>query len=177
MPCVPFTSWKTENANNVLRQLNLNISNPVIRHGDEIEFIDCDSVNEKMNMINNLKKAGHKTIAIICKTEKEAKNLYNSIHKLDSEVRLISSKDESYEGGVCILTSTASKGLEFDAVILNDVSNNVYLENSKYDMHLLYVACTRALHKLIVVYNKNLCRVFEKEYEKDKDVKKLIKLK
>ena len=53
-----------------------------------------------------------------------------------------------------------AKGLEFDAVIINDASSNTYDITNKTDMHLLYVACTRALHKLEILYDRELCPVF-----------------
>ena len=50
-----------------------------------------------------------------------------------------------------ILTSVFyAKGLEFDAIILPDVSNKNY--NSTIDKHILYVACTRALQQLNIYY-------------------------
>ena len=39
-----------------------------------------------------------------------------------------------------------SKGLEFDAVIICDADSQTY--HDKEDKNLLYVACTRALHRL-----------------------------
>ena len=59
-----------------------------------------------------------------------------------------------------MLTSALANGLEFDAVIINDASSNTYDINDNVDMHLLYVACTRALHKLEILYDKELCPVF-----------------
>ena len=67
-----------------------------------------------------------------------------------------------------VLTSALSKGLEFDAVIINDASNKVYDENNMDDMHLLYVAETRSLHELDVLYDKTLCPVFSNERTMDK---------
>ena len=67
-----------------------------------------------------------------------------------------------------VLTSALSKGLEFDAVMINDASNKVYDENNMDDMHLLYVAETRALHELDVLYDKVLCPVFSNEKSMNK---------
>ena len=54
-----------------------------------------------------------------------------------------------------------AKGLEFDAVILCDVSQGVY--EGEENRRLLYVACTRALHRLSLI-----C---EKEPERSKEYK------
>ena len=43
-----------------------------------------------------------------------------------------------------------AKGLEFDEVIVPDADNRNY--GSDYDRNLLYIACTRAMHKLTLFY-------------------------
>ena len=49
-----------------------------------------------------------------------------------------------------------SKGLEFDAVIINGASENIYSSSNNLDMKLLYVAITRALHEVDIVYSGEL---------------------
>jgi len=87
----------------------------------------------------------------------------------------VTSNDTEYHGGISLLTSYLAKGLEFDAVIINDATDIVYDENSKIDMHLLYVACTRALHELEINYKNNLCKVFNTSMEKENITKKVLK--
>ena len=43
-----------------------------------------------------------------------------------------------------------SKGLEFDEVIVPDVAQDTY--RTEKDRGLLYIACTRAMHRLTVMY-------------------------
>lgn len=50
---------------------------------------------------------------------------------------------------LCIISVYNSKGLEFDGVIIYDASENYETE---VDRNLLYIASTRALHRLSVVY-------------------------
>lgn len=165
----------TNNANKVLRQMDLTEAEPVIRHGKKISFGDfAKSDDYKIVKINDWLNKGYKTIAIICKTDKEAENIYNSLSKRGIDITHIKANDANYNGVVFVLTSALSKGLEFDAVMINDASNKVYDENNMDDMHLLYVAETRALHELDVLYNKNLCPVFSKEKSTDKP-KTLVK--
>ena len=159
----------TNNANKVLRQMDLNEADPVIRHGGEITFEDF-AKNDcyKIEKIKEWLKKGYKTIAVICKTDKEAENVYNSLTKYGIDITHIKASDVEYNGGVFVLTSALSKGLEFDAVLINDASNIVYDENNMDDMHLLYVAETRALHELDVLYDKTLCPVFSNEKSMNK---------
>lgn len=159
----------TNNANKVLRQMDLTEAEPVIRHGGEISFEDfAKSDDYKIAKINDCLNKGYQTIAVICKTDKEAENTYNSLSKYGIDITHIKASNVDYNGGVFVLTSALSKGLEFDAVIINDASNKVYDENNMDDMHLLYVAETRALHELDVLYDKTLCPVFSNERTMDK---------
>ena len=141
--------------------MNLNEAEPVIRHGGEISFEDFAKIDDyKIGKIKEWLDKGYKTVAVICKTDKEAEKTYNSLSKYVIDITNIKSSDVEYNGGVFVLTSALSKGLEFDAVLINDASSNVYDENNMDDMHLLYVAETRALHELDVLYDKVLCPVF-----------------
>lgn len=169
----------TENANSVLNYLNLEIANPVIRHGNEVLFLDASKDdNYKIQQITDWINKGYKTIAIICKDDKEVKLMEKKLLDANLDVKSLSLNDKEYNGGLFVLTSSASKGLEFDAVIINDASEKIYSSNSDLDMHLLYVASTRALHELIILYNKELTSVYkENNYsiQMKNEPKKLIK--
>ena len=43
-----------------------------------------------------------------------------------------------------------SKGLEFDEVIILDADSETY--KTQYDKGLLYIAATRAMHRLTILY-------------------------
>ena len=154
----------TKNANKVLKQLKLNEAEPVIRHGETITFKNsAKNDNYKISKINEWVNKGYKTIAIICKTDKESEMNYNSLSKNMTDITHIKANDTDYKGGVFVLTSALSKGLEFDAVLINDASSKVYDENNMNDMHLLYVAETRALHELSILYDKTICPILSCE--------------
>ncbi len=74
------------------------------------------------------------------------------------ENEIIYKDQEKYNGGVCILTSYLSKGLEFDVVIVADTDESNYDSDNVLDMKLLYVAMTRALHKLELIYTDKICK-------------------
>ena len=152
----------TNTANKILEHMNLSEANPVIRHGSNVEFINSFGHDEyKVNKIVEWLNKGYKTIAIICKEETEAKKVFDELNCSGITTRYISVNDNEYSGGVFVLTSASAKGLEFDCVIINDASSNVYSEDSNVDMHLLYVASTRALHEQIVLYNKKITNVYK----------------
>ncbi|HZW82087.1 MAG TPA: UvrD-helicase domain-containing protein [Candidatus Deferrimicrobium sp.] len=92
---------------------------------------------------------GFESIAVICKTQQEAERLYQRLGKL-SKVKLVSDKDTSIGKGVLIISAYLAKGLEFDVVLVYNASIQNY--SDRYDRKLLYVACTRALHRLALYY-------------------------
>ena len=61
---------------------------------------------------------------------------------------------ESLESVAALLTVTQAKGLEFDRVVLADPAG--IIAGSQNGGHDLYVAITRATHRLTVVYEGDL---------------------
>ena len=55
--------------------------------------------------------------------------------------------------GVFVIPVYLSKGLEFDAVLICDVDKEHY--HSQEDKNLLYIACTRALHRLNLLQRRD----------------------
>lgn len=154
----------TQNSNLVLNRLGLQNAKSVNRNGIEVEFFDnLEDNNHIFEKINKLQNKEYKSIGIICKTEKEALKLYKELLKHNIKVSYLENSSTKYAGGTCIMTCQSSKGLEFDAVIIHDASSDVYNPSNKNDMHLLYVALTRALHELSIGYNGNLCNVLSND--------------
>ena len=89
-----------------------------------------------------------KTIAVITKTEKEATALSKKLEKKGVKIKNITAADDKYSGGLCVMSSYLSKGLEFDGVILYNTNEENYCSDNNLDMALLYVSMTRPLHKL-----------------------------
>ena len=164
----------TNAANNILASLNLHYAQPVIRHGAKVDYIDTENDGDiKINKIIEWIDFGYKTIAVICKDENEAKNIQHELVSNRIDSRYISNKDNEYTGGVFVLTAESAKGLEFDCTIVNDASSNVYNANNDVDMHLLYVASTRALHEQVIMYNKQITKPFENEVQNSKTFVKI----
>jgi DNA helicase-2/ATP-dependent DNA helicase PcrA len=92
---------------------------------------------------------GYKSIAIICKSEEETIRIKNS---LSGSINIKILNDSSYEdkNSVLVMPSYLAKGLEFDVVLVYNVSNENY--KSDFDKRLIYIACTRALHQLVLYY-------------------------
>lgn len=88
---------------------------------------------------------GFDSIAVICKTSKEAKKAYDSL-EASLAVQLIDNDTPEIEKGTLIIPSYMAKGLEFDAVIILNTEAKNY--DREFDKRLLYISCTRALHRL-----------------------------
>jgi DNA helicase-2/ATP-dependent DNA helicase PcrA len=106
----------------------------------------------KDNIINEIKTSrenNYQSIGLICKTEKEASSLYK-ILKDEIQIKLIKGDSMATLDGTFIIPIYLSKGLEFDSVLILNTDKNTYY--SKDDKNLLYIACTRALHRLSLFY-------------------------
>lgn len=142
-------------ANLVSKHLGLGEGKPVIRHGDDVCLTKLTDENKNeyvFNLVNTYIKKSHKSIAIICKNPLETKEVHEFLIKKGMSLEIITEDNESYNGGICVVTSYLAKGLEFDAVIVYNANENCYSSKSELDMKLLYVAMTRALHNLDLLY-------------------------
>lgn len=127
------------------------------RNGDRPEvFIadSCETYTEKIvEEVKICREKGLRSIGLLCKTERSAAELFHTIkHKLD--IQFIKDGSVSELQGVFIIPVYMSKGLEFDAVLICDADSQNYHDED--DRNLLYVACTRALHKLSLFCEKQV---------------------
>ncbi len=117
---------------------------------------DIKSLEDKMiKDIDKYKSQGYNSIAIICKNRNEAATLFFKI-KEKLHVKLVDYQGEQNITGVIIVPVYLAKGLEFDAVMVYGTDDKNY--NTIFDKKLLYVACTRALHRLSLYYTKKISR-------------------
>lgn len=144
-------------ANKINKYLKLNEAEAVIRHADDVIY---HKINDKYldieYYVNLYIEKGLKSIAIITKNQVESEKIYEKlINKIN--ISIIDDTNQEYNGGICIITSKLSKGLEFDGVIVVDADEKIYSPNNQLDMKLLYVSMTRAMHNLVVMYSEDLC--------------------
>lgn len=119
------------------------------RKGDNISVVSVDRyevlVDEIIGELEICREKGFKTIGLICKTQKNCVRLFQFL-KDEINVQLINNESAVELQGIFILPVYMSKGLEFDAVLLCDANLQNYSDEE--DKNILYVACTRALHRL-----------------------------
>lgn len=126
---------------------------PVFRSGDPVELAEAkpqEWLKELARSVSAWQKQGDlQTIAVIGRTSSECEEIHAYLQANGYEASLIQSKQPAYNGGLSVVPVFLSKGLEFDAVLIADASETNY---RTLDAKLLYVGCTRALHKLKLLY-------------------------
>ena len=123
------------------------------RHGEPPAIIGCRDHQDELvyikNCIDAFAKKAYSSLGIIMKTNEDAKRLYDFL-SADNDVHLISPDSTRFANGISITSIQMSKGLEFDEVIIPYVNSDQY--STEYDRNLLYIACTRAMHRLTLLY-------------------------
>lgn len=66
------------------------------------------------------------------------------------QIQLISPDSTSFTNGISVTSIQMSKGLEFDEVIIPNANSDTYQCDD--DRSLLYIAATRAMHRLTLLY-------------------------
>lgn len=129
---------------------------PVARHGEKPVLVEVAAPGELPHavtrQVEQLRAEGWESIAVICKTERESRELHARLQAAlpKERPRLVSPDDRQFTQGLLVLPGYLAKGLEFDAVILHDAGAGSYSRPG--ERKLLYTACTRALHRLVLCY-------------------------
>jgi DNA helicase-2/ATP-dependent DNA helicase PcrA len=109
---------------------------------------------------NNLNKAN---TGILTKSEQDAIKVSQYLGNKEIRSDLILKRDQTFnlQKGITILPINLSKGLEFEKIILFNVSKANYDDFVQYDGRLLYVGITRALHELTMISLKEPTRLLK----------------
>jgi len=150
-------------ADDVSEYIGLGRSDLVVRHGNEVSInrVDVDKVIEHIiKKIKEYKEKGYKTIAVISKTDLLSRYMNDDLMFEGLRVPNVTEDDNVNDEkfNICTISNSLAKGLEFDAVIIPDASEKLYSSDNSLDMKLLYVAITRALHELDIVYSDDLTK-------------------
>lgn len=155
---------------------------PIIRHGKEVEVMQLPTkrelYEETARRCRAWQKQGLNTIAIVCRTPEKAELVARQLGRL---IPVCESNLEKavFSDGIMVLPVVYTKGLEFDAVLIFDPDKEEYPVDDGH-AKLLYVAATRALHELCVLYREELTGLIaeplpeEKQKETDRKVQQLL---
>ena len=116
-----------------------------IRKTESVPLIHRTDNSKILEDINYLRNK-YKSVAVITRDNNTAIKLYEDM-KETIPISLLNGQSEEFNKELVVLPAYFAKGLEFDSVIVYSDGDSKYLKNEK---NLLYVACTRAQHELIV---------------------------
>ncbi|WP_378954994.1 HelD family protein [Pelosinus sp. sgz500959] len=141
---------------------------PVYEIGHQPTFEQVTTTQENISAIveaiEKFQQLGCKSIGILTKLDRESLLIYHTLKREPfniSNINLITNDTVTYQGGISILPITLAKGLEFDGVIIGNASDKEFKENS-FDHKLLYVALSRALYYLYIVYRGTITPLLKK---------------
>lgn len=122
----------------------------VERHGEPPRLLAEKTRGEEADriaeLINEFHKSEYNALGIVTRTNQDAAALYDWLKERGAEVELITPESKAFHNGAVVLSVQMSKGLEFDQVVVPFADERTY--HTDFDRNLLYVACTRAMHKL-----------------------------
>lgn len=129
---------------------------PVARHGEKPQILQFGSAVEElsgiMGLISTYRKSGYKSLGIICKTEQQAREMADMLKSYANDISFLSSQSSTFVQGIVITFAHMAKGLEFDEVIIPQTDERNY--RSEIDKSMLYVAVTRAMHRLTLTFHE-----------------------
>ena len=129
---------------------------PVARHGEKPQILQFGSAVEElsgiMGLISTYRKSGYKSLGIICKTEQQARKMADMLKSYANDISFLSSQSSAFVQGIVITSAHMANGLEFDEVIIPQTDERNY--RSEIDKSMLYVAVTRAMHRLTLTFHE-----------------------
>ena len=126
---------------------------PIERHGDEPQILACQNAADELEVIRQrivaFEESEYHSLGIICKTQQQADALYELLDPY-FKISLLNAVSVAFGSGIVITTAHLAKGLEFDHVIVPHCTEKNY--KTAPDRQMLYVACTRAMHRLFLTH-------------------------
>lgn len=139
-PIVEFTKSFMPNGD-LIEPFERDGERPIVMEVEQLEML-----NEKIvDQVVKYEQEGHETIALIGKTMEECEDVYQRL-KNRIDLHLMTQEAHTFEKGIVVIPAYLAKGIEFDAVIIADASNDNF--QNELERNLFYTACTRAMHDL-----------------------------
>ena len=124
------------------------------RHGELPVVAELPTQEDELRAIGDAVAAfrarGARTMGIICKSQARAASLHELLLASEPDIQLLTERSTAFVPGVVVCSAHLAKGLEFDEVVVPQATAETY--RTRLEKNLLYVACTRAMHRLMVTY-------------------------
>jgi DNA helicase-2/ATP-dependent DNA helicase PcrA len=144
---------------------------PIERHGEAPLVLAFESPQVERAYIGqaiaDYAERGYRTMGIICKTDRQAEQLHRNLQATAPGVHRLTAGSMTFRQGMVVCTAHLAKGLEFDQVLVPQTTEDHYA--TALDRNLLYVACTRAMHRLIVTHVGTRTRFIPEPLSRRKD--------
>jgi len=126
------------------------------REGDPPQLIHADTdqamIQEIAAVLDDVASAEFQSAAVICKTAVEAQRIASQLEtRLKTSFALITRATDARSADIVVLPGYLAKGMDFDVVLVVGADDRTYTD-APLDAKLLYVAVTRALHRLYVLW-------------------------
>lgn len=154
-----------EFANQVIEHAQIGVpqANPVFRSGERVKIVPLGE-EERLSFVTDwfraMEQQNYQSMALVTRTEKQARKIQQELLAAGLSPALIDAQKQEYTGGLSVVPVYLTKGLEFDAVLLLDVNEDLYKLND-HSAKLLYVGCTRALHQLWLTHGEQPAALIE----------------
>jgi len=138
---------------------------PVNRHGNVPSIKKVQSIgelyDEMVNSIQLFEEKGYKKIAILTATKQGAIDTFDQLKRRNvTQMEVITEGHQELKEKIVIIPSYLVKGLEFDAVMIEDVSDETFKDETHH-AKMLYMSITRAHHDLHMFYRGSLSPLLE----------------
>jgi len=143
-------------ANEILGSLADPQSSTAPRHGVPVELFSFTHTGEAVGFLAEalrslVQSEPLASVAVLARTPEQAVEYARGLQNAEvPHVRLIADQDFPFRPGVDVTDVRQVKGLEFDYVVLVEVTAQAY-PDSQEARHLLHIAATRAAHQLWIM--------------------------
>lgn len=148
------TQQITQYANRILQSLPRRTGMPIPykRKGERPRLVRSGSATEMRSAIiesvsDLLKHTNVESVAVLTKWRQTAEDITRAMEERGMKNVGLLTAEGTVEASITVGSIILTKGLEFDAVVVANVGKNNFNETD-FDRMLLYLACTRARHRL-----------------------------
>ena len=155
-------------ANEVLGELADDTPSNAPRHGVPVELFSFAHTGEAVGFLAEALRALVQSeplasVAVITRSPEQAVEYARGLQNAEvPHVRLIAEQDFPFRPGVDVSDVRQVKGLEFDYVVLVEVTSASYTDSAE-SRHLLHIAATRAAHQLWITTSDKPSPLLPKE--------------
>jgi len=124
----------------------------VLRHGDDVKIMKTQNIAEMIPIISEeFDTKNISTFAILCRDYKHADRIYAELSEKAKSLnfKITNYDEDNYSDGLLVMPIDRAKGLEFDSILIADLNDTNYPDEI-LSAKLLYVAITRALHRVYI---------------------------